>query len=131
MIPSTELTTYQKETFLSWRYENNLKIIGARKTIKSWLAMGYKIRMDGFFCFPKRKLYNLDGTTKKMDVKNRLKALHDCFSEHLRVDDSKFWSGYDEKIQSDNIKPWCFVIITPFKDRTLSDLKKIGLEGYC
>jgi len=42
------------------------------------------------FFFGRRALYTKDGRLKKMDVSNRLKALHDAMGDALGIDDSRF-----------------------------------------
>ena len=129
IAPSRELTEYQKKDFLAWRYESNIQLASCRKKIKEWMAMSYLIRVDSFICENRTKLFNLKNMPKKYDVKNRLKPMHDCLAEALQIDDSYFWSGYDEKIIT-NKEPFVFVILRPFKPRKINELPR-DLEGYC
>lgn len=54
---------------------------------------GAKLPSLGIYCdfyFEHSKLYTKDGRLKRLDVSNRLKALHDCLADSLGIDDCLF-----------------------------------------
>lgn len=42
------------------------------------------------FYFLRKRLFTKEGSFKRLDVSNRLKALHDCFAKALLIDDSYY-----------------------------------------
>jgi Holliday junction resolvase RusA-like endonuclease len=51
------------------------------------------IRIDAYFGFKPERLWNREGARKKIDVSNRIKALHDALSSLLEIDDRFFCLG--------------------------------------
>jgi Holliday junction resolvase RusA-like endonuclease len=54
--------------------------------------------IECYFYFPVSRLYTKKHTIKKLDVSNRLKALHDCLCKVIGIDDSQFFEIYAIKI---------------------------------
>ena len=48
------------------------------------------------------------GETRRSDVSNRIKAVEDCISEGLGVDDSQFWEVYARKAEG---QPPCVRVV--------------------
>lgn len=126
LAPTKDLETFEKD-FESWRKQNLVAVELARKFIlDKCLMKGGMVRADWYFCFPHSKMWTLDGRAKKLDTKNRVKAIQDCLADAIRVDDSHFWCGYDEKQETEK-NPRVYVVLKPFKPRSVRDMKKEDL----
>lgn len=51
---------------------------------------GYPLHFHVDLGFERSRIISKKGTFKRMDVSNRLKAIHDCFATALLIDDSMF-----------------------------------------
>lgn len=65
--------------------------------VKLWLSKGHTLEFHATFFFAHKRIWTLKNTPKKMDVSNRIKALHDCVSSLLGIDDSVFFRISAEK----------------------------------
>lgn len=84
---------------------------------------GMGIEIETFFGFHKKKLIGQKGQFKRLDVTNRLKALHDNLCEAIGIDDSQFISSYEEKFVIDDKElEQVIVRLTPAPIRLLSEL---------
>lgn len=72
-------------------YQSHLKIMS------DWLAKGLTLEFHATFFFSHKRVWTLKNTPKRMDVSNRIKALHDCVSSILNVDDCVFFRISAEK----------------------------------
>jgi hypothetical protein len=94
------------------------------KTIEQWKAMvaeNTSLHIDRVFAFRRCQVVSKprgkkEGTLKKMDVTNRIKALDDCVALLISVDDSLFNSGSEVKAISSNDKPFCIVRLRWIQD---------------
>lgn len=102
-VASGKLKAYQN-VMNSYPYRKEKTFKRDQKQILDWIAEGKKLQVDALFFFHKKSLFTLDGRVKKMDVSNRLKALHDALSTLMGVDDSLFFRVVAEKIQGDEEK---------------------------
>lgn len=62
-----------------------------RAQIKKWLEMGCVLEITTTHFFHYSSLFTKRGTPKRMDVSNRIKAIHDELAEMLGFDDSLFF----------------------------------------
>lgn len=81
-----ELVAWRK-AFDAWALENATAVIFGREFVKD-----KKLSVHADVYWPREKLYTKAGTVRKIDVSNRIKALHDALSNLLMVDDSHFWT---------------------------------------
>lgn len=98
-VPSKELTEYKLKM-------NNISILDPdfksfKDTIRGWVERGYVLEIRAQFYFKHNRIFTKDSRVKKMDVSNRIKALHDSLSAILGVDDSFFFQIFAEKICCD------------------------------
>lgn len=89
------------------KYESALKLYSIRNfkildKIKSNLKPSDSLRVDCFFIFHKNRIISKKGEYKKLDVTNRIKALHDAISDMVGIDDKQFISVGCEKIICEN-----------------------------
>lgn len=84
---------------------------------------GMGIEIEAFFGFHQSKLIGKKGQFKRLDVTNRLKALHDNLCAAIGIDDSQFISSYEEKFVIDDKElEQVIVRLTPAPIRQLSDI---------
>lgn len=91
-VPSAKLSLFKKE-MMHWALVHRAAVKSARELIGD-----APVEIEAYFYFPKTKLIAKTGNWKKLDVSNRLKALHDCLSDILHIDDKLFVACYAEKI---------------------------------
>ena len=60
------------------------------------------IHVDTVFYMLRGRILCKDGTPKRNDTSNRIKALHDALAQILGIDDSYFFSGSYDKIAVDD-----------------------------
>ena len=58
---------------------------------------GHPLFIKTFFYFERSRVLTKNGKMKKLDVSNRLKALHDAFAGAIGIDDSQFVRIYASK----------------------------------
>lgn len=77
-----------------WRLKNLPFANSARRAMagRSFLAI------DCTFHFRRTRLYTGKGNVRRLDVSNRLKALHDSVAKLLGVDDSEFFESSERKL---------------------------------
>jgi Holliday junction resolvase RusA-like endonuclease len=121
ITPSKDLKDYKKD-FGVWHTTFRKSLLNAEARLKDWESRGIYARVDCYICMPKDRIWTLKNTPKMMDLKNRLKALHDCLAESLNYDDSKFFAGYDEKCTTEQLEPWVFVVISPHVPRSIETI---------
>jgi len=90
-VASQELVAFKKSMEYYW-LEHSKELIFARDTFS-----GYPINVSIEFRFLKSRLITKKGSFKRLDVSNRLKAVHDCFASALLIDDSCFVKVSAEK----------------------------------
>lgn len=112
-VPSAKLKAYQN-TMNSYPYRMK-SFPSDQKRISEWIQLGYKLEVNALFLFHRKSLFTVDGRVKKMDVSNRLKALHDSLAKLIGVDDSTFFRVSAEKSEIDAEKPESVIVkIKPF-----------------
>ena len=85
-----------------------------KSIVKSWISDSYALECRIMFFFKKERVFCKDGRPKKMDVSNRLKALHDQLATLLEIDDSWFFKIYAEKcVAEGNLNEESYVEISP------------------
>lgn len=95
LVKSTELENYKRNFSLWWSIERyRYDLTGLKKT--------GPLSLDLYFEVPKSQLWTLKGTPKSWDTTNRRKALEDCISEAIGIDDKWFFGGYNEKFEGIN-----------------------------
>lgn len=100
-IKSVQMRQFESAV-LRWSY--------ARRKGIDWMMAAFKdleateaIRIDATFYFERSRILCKDGTPKRNDTSNRIKALHDVISELTGIDDSWFWSGSFDKFPVDHV----------------------------
>lgn len=83
-VSSTELKKF-KETMHYYFLENMQVLKFARESFS-----GFPLSFHIDFGFERSRVLTKTGSFKRMDVSNRLKAIHDSFAEALLIDDSMF-----------------------------------------
>jgi Holliday junction resolvase RusA-like endonuclease len=84
-VKSPELVKWRKE-FDAWVILNINGVRAARSFVNGKLL---NVHVDIYW--PYEKLFTKQGKPKKLDVSNRLKALHDALADALEIDDCVFW----------------------------------------
>lgn len=122
--PTRELEDYVKAV-AAWAKTNEVAVAKAKSFIRNEILLkGQMVRIDTYACFHGTNLWTQKGLAKRMDGSNRIKALHDCLAEILQVDDSHFWSGSFEKLETEKGEPWVFVVLKPWAPRSVRDIDK-------
>jgi len=83
-VPKKELVRYKK-AMADYFLKNHVAIKHAREVLA-----GKALSVQAFFAFEYSRLYTKKGNFKRLDVSNRLKALHDCLAKALLIDDCCF-----------------------------------------
>jgi hypothetical protein len=89
------------------KYDAALKLYSIRNfklidTIKAELKPNDLLKIHCYFIFSKNRIISKKGDYKKLDVTNRIKALHDAVSDFIGIDDKQFISIMCEKIICEN-----------------------------
>lgn len=92
-----EARQYQKEMQV-WACVSNQKITHARLLFDNEFYLG----IDVYLYFPKERIICKNGSPKKLDTANRLKALLDSVARNCGWDDCKFWNVSVHKLVSPN-----------------------------
>jgi Holliday junction resolvase RusA-like endonuclease len=104
-VPSPELKAFQGKML---SYPIAQEKIDWLQTLKGPLSI------ECFFFFKRERLYTKKEAIKKLDVSNRIKALHDCLCRRLGIDDSLFFEVYAVKMPNlANDKEFVDVHISP------------------
>ena len=82
--PSQELKNYRK-AMDAYFIEQEKPLQFAKE-----LFAGYPLAIHCSFGFEKSRLLTKKGTFKRLDVSNRIKAIHDAFATALLIDDCNF-----------------------------------------
>lgn len=112
-VSSKKLCDYKLE-MMTYRGLNYHFIQSAQKQILKWQLLTPKISIHCNFYFHHQRLFTKQDTIKKLDVSNRLKAIHDAIAELLEIDDSSFFEISAAKISiKNNIKEYAEASIMP------------------
>lgn len=110
-----------KSRFEGWCLENHEGIRAGRALVKDCA-----IEVEAYIGLTRERILTKRGSFKRMDVSNRLKALHDCLADALHIDDSAFFSITAEKfIVPTAMDEAVIVRISPFQPREASDIREI------
>lgn len=116
-VKSTDSKRYDVD-FTAWAWLNKRILMDALNQLN-----GMGVEIETFFGFHKKKLIGQRGQFKRLDVTNRLKALHDNLCAAIGIDDSQFISSYEEKfIIEDKEKEQVIIRLTPAPIRVLSQI---------
>ncbi len=110
-VSSEELKRFKKNMqyvpYLDDSFESN------KKLVLQMVENKQRLEIKALFRFHHYNLYTKSGEFKKMDVSNRLKALHDQLCKLLGIDDSLFFKVSAEKIVCDiKVSEECDVAIS-------------------
>lgn len=83
-VSSKELVQFKKD-FDAYHLKNLPSFEFAREAFS-----GLPLSIHISFGFERSRLFTKKGYFKRLDVSNRLKAIHDCFARALQIDDSSF-----------------------------------------
>lgn len=97
-VASAKLIAFRKE-MQKWLYQHHSEVKLAVDKCGDALDAGFLFQVNCYFLFNRKSLYTLEGQPKKMDVSNRIKALHDSIADIIQIDDRLFWSVYCEKVE--------------------------------
>lgn len=112
-VASQALKTF-KIVMRQYPYTCN-EFLESKHKIQHWVNQGELLQIHCSFFLYKKRIFTQAGTVKKMDVSNRIKALHDCISELLEIDDSIYFRVVAEKrLCHDNLNEMCVVEIMPY-----------------
>lgn len=83
-----------------WAMRKHAQLQAARELVTQCRQNRF-IRIDQIFFFPRERILCKDGSPKRNDTANRLKALHDVIAKLILIDDCWFWCGaFDKTIMS-------------------------------
>jgi Holliday junction resolvase RusA-like endonuclease len=119
-IKSKESQDWARE-FEKWAIINVRTIIEAKNTIALWNSRFIEVSV--FAGFKYERMVCKDGSPKKLDISNRLKALHDLIAEKIKMDDCTFVRTPAEKCIAVNEE--VIILIRPMTMRTLSDVRTL------
>jgi len=112
-VPSQELKDYQKQMEL-YPFGQGADFLVQKNFVQHWVNEGYLLEVKALFCFKRKRIFTLKNEPKKMDVSNRIKALHDCLGKILGIDDCLFFRIHAEKALCDeNLNEMVIVEIAP------------------
>jgi len=95
-VKSAGMRSWEVE-FRAWALVHHKDLSIARSWVSGRVFSGDAIRLDRYFWFWPSSIVCKDGSPKKLDVTNRIKALDDALADVLHVDDKWFFSGYVTK----------------------------------
>jgi len=112
-VPSKKLTQFQAK-MQAYPYTNPDLYLIHKQAIHQWLKEGYPLEIRCLFFFRRDRIFTKKNTVKRLDVSNRIKALHDCLCKLLEIDDSLFFRVTAEKVVSEeNLEEMTCVEIMP------------------
>jgi len=94
MVKTKTYKDYDKEV-QTWIATNPNHVANLREFAKDLMGV---FHIETVFFMDQKRVVCKDGTPKKNDTSNRIKALHDVLSDIIGVDDSYFWSGSFTKV---------------------------------
>lgn len=93
---SAALTKYESDVRF-WCLRNQHQMNLARE-LTIGVGPGVFLKVSKMFFMKKKSILKKDGTPKRNDTSNRIKALEDVLSKLLGIDDKWFWAGtYDKR----------------------------------
>lgn len=95
-MKSAKMRLWERD-FAVWALENAQALARARQLLKLRLTAGSVLAINSTFFFQRSRILCKDGTPKRNDTSNYLKALHDALAEALQIDDAWFFDGMMRK----------------------------------
>jgi len=102
---------YEKQVKF-WMYKNNAQLLEARINLKK-LSVHDILIIDRIYYYEKKSIVTKDNRPKRNDTSNRIKALDDCLSDMLMIDDCYFFNGSHVKKISANGEKYVDIFIKP------------------
>jgi len=102
---------YEDRVFM-WHMRNRTMIANCKKYFNEWIfkPLGV-VRIDFYFVFEKSRIVKRDGSLKKkIDPLNYTKALCDCLSQLVKIDDSYFEAGVVTKAWTTKKNKECTIL---------------------
>ena len=89
-----------------WQALHLDELKAARAQIGDWLLKGQFLSFDAAFYMPWGNVFTKKNVPKRMDVSNRIKALHDVLSKKLGFDDKHIFEmrAFKRAIVSNNAR---------------------------
>lgn len=110
-----------------WMITNCRQIYELRKTVKTWIDVGYRIQTELFLCFPKERLITKQGLPKRLDSNNFIKSSIDGIFTILDLDDK--WNGREtcQMVPIENThqlfaKPSVIARLSPIYPKSLQEI---------
>lgn len=122
-VPTAELKKF-KHDMANWHLQRERLAQQARMFVLECFARKNFVRLDTYWCIPKRELFYLNGNPRKSDLFNRLKALHDEFAKNAGFDDSRIKAGYAEQVGIEGDTAFSFCVLSEHKFRMISEIVK-------
>lgn len=69
--------------------------------VQSYVEQNYTLKLSLTFYFNRKQVFCKDGSLKKNDVTNRIKAIEDCLCDALGIDDKQFFFVSCAKMYTD------------------------------
>jgi hypothetical protein len=126
ICPTHTLEKYQKQVEEEWKAANLVAVYKCKNLLRDWMIKGLYIEVETFAWFPYFDIFTKEGTVRKNDSSNRVKALHDSLARVLEIDDSWFFDSAIRKRGLDKGSPFCSVIFRPVEFLTLRQMKERG-----
>lgn len=95
-VKAPELVQY-KLAFAAWAKANAPAIKAAGEILAH-----HRLSVSAFFFLKHHRIFTKTGSVKRLDVSNRLKALHDCIAEAIGIDDAQFFEIAARKVAISN-----------------------------
>lgn len=93
-----------------WWMQYNQTYADFFKLIHKWVDEDEVLGCDLDFRVHRHRIWSKDDKPKRLDPCNRLKGLHDCFSELLGFDDTLFFKTCVEKVEIPENRRECFYL---------------------
>lgn len=108
----TEACSDYEDRVFMWSLKNRPMVANCSKYFKEWVAKPRGVvRIDFYFVFEKSRIIKRDGSLKrKIDPLNYTKALCDCLSQLVKVDDSYFEAGIVTKSWTSKKNKECTIL---------------------
>lgn len=117
-VASVQLRAF-KQTFEACGVMQAGAIKQAKEILKAWPSL----TVHCVFNFNYTRVFTKKGEIKRMDVSNRIKAIHDCLSELIERDDSHFFLVSAEKRVSETEEETVDIYLSSYEDQETDDVK--------
>jgi Holliday junction resolvase RusA-like endonuclease len=111
-----------------WTMEHATEARLARQSVNKWQTGALQIRT--YFILNRSRIFCKDGSPKRLDATNLIKATHDAIAELIGCDDKHFFNAECEKVFMSNVgKEYCIAIIGPMSSRSEETLRRsLGID---